>query len=368
MQSGRILPVMWPCTFVMVNTYNICRILQERSSTVRLSEDQEKIYAQYFMSHGVSPRQFETIFESAEICTYKKGEAITKQGEDQEHVYLVIRGHTRATSRGRRLSAASFKEAAKADSEEASAACRYGASSAWIGEMSFLEEAWKKDQEKLLKPKKSIGGEQKPVEGSEPGKASELSRNMTKLLTQRLSKMAGGASSSDAAKQNDGVRHPRVNISTKRTVVVADRPVPPSKIKKSPYTIVAHGGDDECVVLRWSHEDMEKLMSRSADMKNAMLRAMTAAVVGKVIHFTASRSQEMPTTWSSITEEWNSKIRSGRSSNSQHVSPAQMTEVAEIPTKTATSLVPTTMSPFSPPSHIFPAVINIHNDSDLLQI
>lgn len=34
--------------------------------------------------------------------------------------------------------------------------------------------------------------------------------------------------------------------------------------------------------MRWSHADMEALMARSTDLRAAMTRAMTAAIVGKV--------------------------------------------------------------------------------------
>ena len=65
-------------------------------------------------------------------------------------------------------------------------------------------------------------------------------------------------------------------------------------------TIVA---SEDCLVLRWSHGDMEELMAKSTDMRAALTRAMTAAVVGKVISFTVSRSKTPPT-WSSWLEDW----------------------------------------------------------------
>jgi len=52
------------------------------------------------------------------------------------------------------------------------------------------------------------------------------------------------------------------------------------------WTVVA---EEDCVLLSWSHEDMEKLLNASSDMRAAMTRAMTAAIVGKVVNFTFSK-------------------------------------------------------------------------------
>lgn len=55
--------------------------------------------------------------------------------------------------------------------------------------------------------------------------------------------------------------------------------------------------------MRWSHADMEALMARSTDLRAAMTRAMTAAIVGKVINFTVSKSSALPT-WSTWLDDW----------------------------------------------------------------
>ena len=73
------------------------------------------------------------------------------------------------------------------------------------------------------------------------------------------------------------------------------------KASHSMYTIVAA---EDCVVLRWSHQDLQTLMAKSTDMRAALTRAMTAAVVGKVIQFTVSRSKTNHNTWSSWLPDW----------------------------------------------------------------
>ena len=66
------------------------------------------------------------------------------------------------------------------------------------------------------------------------------------------------------------------------------------------YTVVAK---EDCVVWRWSHEDMAALMAMSSDMNAALTRAMTSAIVGKVIGFTTSRRSARPS-WQTFLDGW----------------------------------------------------------------
>ena len=66
------------------------------------------------------------------------------------------------------------------------------------------------------------------------------------------------------------------------------------------YSIVVK---EDSEVYSWSHGDMEKLMESSADMRSALTRAMSLAVVGKVVNLTVSRSyQSSP--WSVWLKDW----------------------------------------------------------------
>lgn len=58
----------------------------------------------------------------------------------------------------------------------------------------------------------------------------------------------------------------------------------------SMYTIIA---DEDCTVLSWSHETMAELMETSSDLRSALTRAMTAAVVGKVVNLSISDSHKI---------------------------------------------------------------------------
>jgi hypothetical protein len=70
--------------------------------------------------------------------------------------------------------------------------------------------------------------------------------------------------------------------------------------KDALYTIVAA---TDCVVLRWSHEDLEELMGTSNDLRSALTRAMTSSLVSKVVNMTVSKSKQMPT-WSHWLSDW----------------------------------------------------------------
>ena len=58
-------------------------------------------------------------------------------------------------------------------------------------------------------------------------------------------------------------------------------------VERAMYTISAV--EDETTVLAWKHDDMEALLEKSGDLRASLTRAMTAAIVGKVVAFTASK-------------------------------------------------------------------------------
>lgn len=118
-----------------------------------------------------------------------------------------------------------------------------GASGAWIGEMAMLEFLWRKQDEDTTE--------------------------QPELL------------------ESDG----------------KDRKLPQTtqlKSDRNMFTIIAK---EDCTLLRWTFDEMERLMERSTDMRSALTRAMASAIVGKVINFTLSRSRRPP--WSEWLGDWN---------------------------------------------------------------
>lgn len=132
MHPIRWAPIAWSCLFATVNGVNIYKILYERNANVVLTEHEEDIFVEHFMPHGVTPKQFEMIYQRANTISYKKGELIVKQGDPLKHVYLVVKGKTRANYMGRRLTAISSAPGYREKKVG-------GDSGAWVGEMTFLE-------------------------------------------------------------------------------------------------------------------------------------------------------------------------------------------------------------------------------------
>lgn len=67
------------------------------------------------------------------------------------------------------------------------------------------------------------------------------------------------------------------------------------------YSIVA---DEECKVMSWSHDDLDELMESSTDLRGSLTRAMTSALVGKVVNLTVSRGDGIPDSWSAWLADW----------------------------------------------------------------
>lgn len=236
----RYTPLVWAFSFSTINCWKIYQIMQERKGTVHLTAEQEQIYIQFFMPHGVTPKQFEAIDNKAQVVKLKAGSTLIKAGEQQQYVYLIVDGSTRANILGRHLTAASTTPKAHRDQVG-------GASGAWVGEMTFLEAYWIKEQSKHLPA--PIEEEEEESEEKEDEDAEEVEKLKN---------------SKDAADE-------------KKPFKVVPRAPPKPRAQKALYTIIAK---EDCTILRWSHGDLEKVMERSTDMRAAMTRAMSSAILG----------------------------------------------------------------------------------------
>jgi CRP-like cAMP-binding protein len=286
----RWTPILWSSTFAAVNGLKILQIVQERQGSVHFTREQEEQYIHFFMPHGVTPKQFEAIFAKATVLNVKKGTLLVRQGEALHHVYLVVAGSTRASVLGRFVTAASTTPTAR--SERAG-----GASGAWIGEVSVLEKVWVSEQSRLSSSNSNSSSS-----------VSIANKTSNGNVVPSLSKSNKNGEGSDL---NATVK---ANVSEEQSS--QQPPTPSLSASQAMYTIVA---EEDCTVLRWSHDDMQELMARSTDMRAALTRAMTAAIVAKVINFTVSRSSAKAT-WATWLDDW--KYNAG----------AQVQTLAAIPT------------------------------------
>jgi len=236
-------PMAWSSLFAATNAVKIARILDERKGNVVLTEHEEDIYEEHFLSHGLTPKQFAKLLSCAEVIDAKKGEQIVRAGEKIDKVYLVVQGQTRASFLGRRVSAAS-----SAPGNQVS--LRGGDAGAWIGETAFLDWFW----------------------------------NREKNIKKRADKKDGGDDKEEFDDDEEDVA------------------LPESTTGLAIHTIVAN--TDDCELLCWKHSDLEALLHKSADLRSALTRSMTAAIVGKVINLTVSRSERTLPTWSTWLDDW----------------------------------------------------------------
>lgn len=248
-----LTPILWSLTFASVNGFKIYQILVERKANVDLPQDQLDVYRRQFEPHGITPKQFEYIMKKAETIRLKKGEVLIREGDPLRHVYLITAGHTRAHHLGRRLTAVSYAHEPTKTNETHIPTPAKGASGAWVGEMAFFEKAWQK----------------------------------------------GDGSGTPANINNKGVKTGNTQNTEERLPKETHNgePEPLATTERAMYTIVAL--EDDTTVLAWSHADMQSLMNRSSDMRAALSRAMTAAIVSKVVGFTMSRKAtgEGPVGW-----------------------------------------------------------------------
>lgn len=294
----RIPVVLWSSTFAAVNSFKIFEILQERKGSVQLTQEQEEIYINFFMPHGITPKQFELIYQAAHVLHVKKGECLVRQNAMFHHVDLVVAGTTRASVLGRFLTAASTTPTAH---EERAG----GASGAWIGEMSLLERVWIQDNAatRQLQPTKRLAAAASAAKaGAVVVPKDAATTTTTTTATRKVTNASENADKSfgdTALKHKSSAKRRSDDEKTPFQIPVNTEPTKP-KASHAMYTIVAQ---EDCTVLRWSHADMQALMERSTDMRAALTRAMTAAIVAKVINFTVSRASAKAT-WATWLDDW----------------------------------------------------------------
>jgi CRP-like cAMP-binding protein len=317
----RWAPIAWSCLFASVNGYKIGKIVLERKGKVVLTEQEQDVFVEHFMPHGTTPKQFERIKQRATKLTFGQGDCIVRQGEPLKHVYLIVKGKTQASVLGRRLTAISSSPGAR---EERMG----GDSGAWLGEMAFLEAF----AEREMVGKSTTARKGESLERSAgASSASTTIATIAKQLSGRKKVNSTNATTaistnnddSSSANKNDsggggsklssylfqeekGESPSSEDDPVERENSAGGLAVVGTGVKRtlagSLSTVMAE--EDNVEVLRWSHEDIEKLMHTSTDMRAALTRAMTAPIVGKVINFTVSARTNNRPTWSTWLDDW----------------------------------------------------------------
>lgn len=222
-------PPLWSSLFATVNVYKIIQILDERRGNVDLSPREREIYHEHFEPHGVTPKQFEKVFCAGTTRIIKAGGVIQRESELIKSVKLILRGNTRASTLGRHLTAMGSKEGNRVVKPG-------GDSGSWVGEMAFLTSV---DVDRKYAPN-SMQSELYATRGS-----------------------------------------------AERSIVKSDLSTSDEKGFRADTTVVAV---DDVELIEWSFKDMEMVMKSSRDIHASLTRAMTAAIVGKVVNLIVSQS------------------------------------------------------------------------------
>jgi CRP-like cAMP-binding protein len=160
-------------------------------------------------------------------------------------------------------------------------------SGTWIGEMNFLDWAWEQNQPATLQV-----SPRKLEKQNDASKASDSVRTTE------------SASSTTNVHQLNVQQKEAIPASAAATTTITqpkeDADNPKHKLVESLYTIVAK---EDCVVWRWSFDEMQQLMNRSTDMRGALSRAMTTAITAKVVNLTLNRATHLPT-WTTWLSDW----------------------------------------------------------------
>ena len=241
-------PFSWAAVFGLTNAYNIHLILAERSDNVSMTKDEQALYEEHFLTHGVTPKQFRMILDKSEVVHVPKDQIIVRANQQLDSVYLVVSGRTEASILGRHLTYASSLPGN-------SVRQKGGDSGAWIGEIQFLESFWQKEQMQR--------------------------RNTKSPMKSFLAKQRGDTEDADDTEKVDDVDDEEEDFDIDGFSA--------GRGGKALHTIIC---SEPATLRKWNHSDLDDLLKTSNDMRSAMTRSLTASVVGKVVNFTVSRGKE----------------------------------------------------------------------------
>jgi len=262
----------------------VYQILEERNGKILTPWDEveEHLYKEHFLPYDVTPKQYERLLSKARRKYVTKGTVLIGSGDFIDSVFLVAKGKTEAcTVLSKKVSAAgSFPgRALYMPGRDAGA---------WIGEIAFLEKLSigeinsdvssddgvhrvEKKVMKAIKVLSSSFGDVTSLEGVGELLKRELQQNNEtekEQQTQEVSEL-----SAIPSLQPDGPSS--VKIQTRATT---------SHALHAQHSVLTYTATEDTLVLKWSHEDLAELLNSSVEFRSNVVRAMTAAVVGKVVN------------------------------------------------------------------------------------
>lgn len=251
-------PIFWSSIFAGTNSFMVYHIYEERKGKPRQwSLEEQDVYDEHMLSHAVTPRQFEKMLKIVKKKVLEKNEVLVQKGQIVNKVHLVVSGSTEAYSYEYKSSNNSNFNNMKLSRRVTAASSKFGNkeklqggdSGAWIGELAFLDYLSARD-----KAKKGIG-------------IPKLSNKGQKSLP-------------DIETVGE--------FQTKETTI---------NYKKTQNAFLSYVATERSIVYEWDFEELAELMKTSSDLRSAVTRAMTAAVVGKVVNMYISKADVNLPTW-----------------------------------------------------------------------
>jgi len=268
-------PAIWSSIFAMTNAYKVYFILEERKGKPKyLTTEETKVYEEHFMPHGVTPKQFEKLLHISNEIRLEKGQVLVENGTDLKALYIVKSGCIDAVTglMKRRVTAASTDKNSLKQNEA-------GNSGAWIGELAFLDVLAAKD----------VKIPQKTIPTTIPAQTQEVTHASVK--EEDLTNKSQPVIASDPPMDSHSKAQSQARAATKKAIL----------------TYVA---TEETIVYAFDHKEMCELLSSSADMRVAITRAMTAAVVQKVVNMYLSKVDAEKPMWQRWLEDnWQGGVK-----------------------------------------------------------
>jgi len=310
-------------------------ILEERKGKTRqFTIEEEDLYEEHFLPYGVTPRMYEKLLSICTKVSLKRGEVLIEKGQKFDAVYLVTSGSTSGmTHLHRRVTAAS---SSKGNREKLSG----GDAGAWIGELAFLEllgEESSSSTSSSMSTTSTVSvdtnsrkhnndnkGVSIPAGGGGVGGATparmaqnQLTKMSTKLNNSDVGNGSTNTKSSSTRSQSHNHDNDAVDEGVVKTLATAavnstgintflmnnnngndtpqntnnnneDKAKKRKTINKALLTYLAN---QDSTLIKWDFEELAELLSTSTELRLAVTRAMTAAVVNKVVNLYVSKQE-----------------------------------------------------------------------------
>ena len=276
--------VIWSLIFASTNAYMVYYIYEERKGQIQpLTEEEKDLYEEHFMPHGVTPRQFEKLIQRAQLIHLKRGDILIQKGQELDSVYLVSSGATEAVGNlSRRITAASSIQGNKQR-------LKGGDSGAWVGEFLFLDYLRLRDLQgkttnKIHTNKNTIELRHSPqvddLVNTRKDHEKDVKSNMEPMAqSNEYKKIPSRSYSRHKSEHEQNV----ANETDKKRNDLAST-------SKSSASILTYIATQDSKIYSWDYEDVATLLDTSSDLRSAVTRAMTAALVGKVVNLYISNS------------------------------------------------------------------------------